>query len=75
MDAAAIQPKLWKYLDVDGDAEQDMDRADRTAGAIAVLLGRIAKKAGDATKANEVANRMAAMLQCPSLEVQLGAAE
>jgi len=75
MDVSFVQPKLFHYLDTDGDGEADADRADRTAASMAMLMGILAKKSGDAAMAAEVSERIAALLVCPSIDVQVGCAD
>uniref|UniRef100_A0A7S0VV54 TOG domain-containing protein n=1 Tax=Hemiselmis tepida TaxID=464990 RepID=A0A7S0VV54_9CRYP len=74
MDSSALMPKLEHYLDTDGDGENDHDRADRTAAGIALVMGGIAERAGDAAMAKKVADRCTALLVCPNDMVQVAVA-
>eukprot|EP00282_Hemiselmis_andersenii_P038232 CAMPEP_0169444904 /NCGR_PEP_ID=MMETSP1042-20121227/10151_1 /TAXON_ID=464988 /ORGANISM="Hemiselmis andersenii, Strain CCMP1180" /LENGTH=656 /DNA_ID=CAMNT_0009556257 /DNA_START=812 /DNA_END=2782 /DNA_ORIENTATION=- len=74
MDSSALLPKLEHYLDTDGDGENDHDRADRTAAGIALVMGGIAARSGDAAMAKKVADRCSALLVCPNDMVQVAVA-
>ena len=54
MDSSALMPKMEHYLDTDGNGEPDADRADRTAAGIALVMGGLAAKSGDAAVAKKV---------------------
>lgn len=64
---------MQKYLDTAGEGD-DAERADRTAGSIAMAMGEIAKKAGDAAKAKETIATISALLAAPNPELQGSAA-
>ncbi len=54
MNVDTLLPAMEHYLDTDGDGEKDADRADRTAAGIAVVMGGMAAKSGNAVLAKKV---------------------
>jgi hypothetical protein len=54
MSADSLFPVMQNYLDTDGDGEKDADRADRTAAGIAIVMGGLAAKSGNADMAKKV---------------------
>eukprot|EP00960_Hanusia_phi_P042287 755411-Hanusia_phi.AAC.8 len=74
MEAQFIMSKIHHYLDTDGDGESDADRADRTAASMAIVMGGVANRLGDVEVAKQTVNRIAALLACPSLDVQTACA-
>jgi hypothetical protein len=56
MNVNSLLPVMEHYLDTDGDGEKDADRADRAAAGIAVVMGGMAAKSGDAALAKKVSH-------------------